>query len=223
MAKLLVFDLDGTLVDSLGDLHSALTRAFGTLGHPLPSREATNIAIGDGAGLLVRRQLPEGYSEVEFQEAFRSFRREYNGRACEETTLYPGVREFFAALASRSERPRLAVLTNKPQIPAHALLEHFCLFELGVEWLVGGDTFATRKPDPEGLLWLMEQAGVSAAETAMVGDGAADQGVARAVGTEFVALESGYGNPDAFTERPAGAYPGFAAFARAWLASSLRN
>jgi len=223
MAKLLVFDLDGTLVDSLGDLHSALTRAFGTLGHPLPSREATNIAIGDGAGLLVRRLLPEGYSEVEFQEAFRSFRREYNGRACEETTLYPGVREFFAALASRSERPRLAVLTNKPQIPAHALLEHFCLFELGVEWLVGGDTFATRKPDPEGLLWLMEQAGVSAAETAMVGDGAADQGVARAVGTEFVALESGYGNPDAFTERPAGAYPGFAAFARAWLASSLRN
>ena len=49
------------------------------------------------------------------------------------------------------------------------------------------------------------------------GDGAADQGVARAAGTEFVALESGYGNPDAFAERPAGAYPGFAAFAKAWL------
>ena len=215
--KLLVFDLDGTLVDSLGDLHSALTRAFGTLGYPIPSREATSLAIGDGAGLLVRRLLPEGSTDVEFQEAFRGFRQEYDGRACEETTLYPGVREFFAALASRPERPRLAVLTNKPQIPSHALLEHFGLYELGVEWLVGGDTFATRKPDPEGLLWLIAQAGVSAAETVMVGDGAADQGVARAAGTEFVALESGYGNPDTFAERPAGAYPGFAAFAKAWL------
>jgi phosphoglycolate phosphatase len=217
LVKLLAFDLDGTLVDSLGDLHSALVRTMRALGHPLPSLEATGLAIGDGAGLLVRRLLPEGCTEAEFQEAFLGFRREYNGRACEETTLYPGVREFFAVLASRPTRPRLAVLTNKPEAPAHAILKHFGLFELGVEWLVGGDTFATHKPNPEGLLWLMGQAGAKPAETAVVGDGAADQGVARAVGAEFIALESGYGNPEAFAERPADAFPGFAAFAKAWL------
>ncbi len=218
--KLLAFDLDGTLIDSLNDLHSALVRALSSLGFPPPSSDAVRLAIGDGAGLLVRRLLPADVTEEKMQAAFQRFRAEYRDHACDASVLYPGVPEFFAELSQRPGHPHLAVLTNKPEIPARAILEHFGLFARGVEWLVGGDTLESHKPDPAGLHLLMKKAGATPETTVMVGDGAADQGVARNAGARFIAIQSNYGNPNAFIDRPKDACS-FEEFAENWLARKL--
>lgn len=217
-AKLLVFDLDGTLVDSLPDLHGALNRTFAALGIPEVSMRQVQIAIGDGATILVQRLLPPGASPSLLETALERFRQEYDSHACDRTILYPGVREFLRALAKRPERPRLAILTNKPHVPSVLIAEHFGLPELGIEWIVGGDSLATRKPDPQGLRWLMERAGTAPGETLMIGDGPADAGAAQAAGVPFAALECGYGDSLSVRDFPfASIHASFAGFARDWL------
>jgi len=217
-AKLLVFDLDGTLVDSLPDLHGALNRTFAALGVPEVSMRQVQSAIGDGATILVQRLLPPSASPALLETALERFRQEYDSHACDRTILYPGVREFLKALAARPEPPRLAILTNKPHTPSVLIAAHFGLPELGIEWIVGGDTFTTRKPDPQGLRWLMEQAGTTPAETLMIGDGPADAGAAQAAGVPFAALECGYGDNLSVRDYPyANIHSSFADFARDWL------
>lgn len=174
-------------------------------------------AIGDGATILVQRLLPPAAPAL-LETALERFRQEYDSHACDHTILYPGVHEFLQALAARPERPRLAILTNKPHIPSVLIATHFGLPELGIEWIVGGDTFATRKPDPAGLRWLMEQAGTTPAETLMIGDGPADAGAAQAVGVPFAALECGYGDNLSVRDFPyTSIHSSFADFARDWL------
>ncbi|MEN9354504.1 MAG: Phosphoglycolate phosphatase [Fibrobacterota bacterium] len=218
--KLLVFDLDGTLVDSLPDLHGALNRTFRALSLPEVTPRQVQIAIGDGATILVQRLIPPESSPELLAQALELFRQEYDAHACEETFLYPGVLEFLDALKTRPNAPRLAILTNKPEAPSHLIAEHYGLKERGIEWVIGGDTLPTRKPDPMGLRWIMEQAGVTPEETLMIGDGPADAGAAQNAGVPFAALECGYG--DSLSVR---AYPhvtlhtSFAEFAKAWLSS----
>lgn len=215
-AKLLVFDLDGTLVDSLPDLHSSLNRVFGKLDLPLVSAEQVRKAIGDGATILVQRLIPPGSAPEVLSRALEAFREDYDAHACDETFLYPGVAAFLERLRDMPEGPHLAVLTNKPEAPSHIILEHFGLYARGIEWLVGGDTLSTRKPDPEGLRWIMSQAGVTAAQTLMVGDGPADAGAALAAGVPFVALQCGYGE-SLLVDSPQGHnFPDFESFAKVW-------
>lgn len=217
-AKLLVFDLDGTLVDSLPDLVSSLNRTFEALALPLVTPRQVQTAIGDGAMLLVQRLMPEGSSPEQVAKALEHFRLEYDSHACDETLLYPGVTEFLQALKALPKTPRLAILTNKPEAPTRIIASHFGLEELGIEWIVGGDTLSTRKPQPEGLRWLMEQAGVSPEETLMIGDGPADGGAAQAAGVPFAALACGYGESLSVEGYPrVSLHTSFAEFAKEWL------
>jgi phosphoglycolate phosphatase len=215
-AKLLVFDLDGTLVDSLPDLHSSLNRVFAKLEMPLVDTDQVRKAIGDGATILVQRLIPPGSSLETLAMALEAFREDYDAHACDETFLYPGVAAFLERLRDMPDGPHMAVLTNKPEAPSHIILDHFDLYARGIEWLVGGDTRSTRKPDPEGLQWIMAQAGVTPSQTLMIGDGPADAGAAKAAGVAFVALQCGYGET-LLVDSPEGHnFPDFESFAKAW-------
>lgn len=185
--KLLVFDLDGTLVDSRIDLCNSVNA---TLTHfdqrPLPK---TIIAayIGDGVHALVRRALahthatdPHNDDYVEAGVAW--FIDYYRIHKLDFTYVYPGVIEAITAIRLRHPNLPMAVLTNKPVIPSREICRHFG-FDQFCFAIYGGNSFQTKKPDPEGLLTLIAEAGVTAAETVMIGDSHVDVETARAAGT----------------------------------------
>lgn len=173
--RLLVFDLDGTLIDSGADLCAsvnAMLRHFNRL--PLAD---TLIAtyIGDGAARLVGRALGEPTDPAFLDAAVTYFLDYYREHKLDHTYVYPGV---FASLDSllfdvRGRRRSMAVLTNKPIGPSQAICDALGLSPYFFR-IYGANSFATKKPNPEGLLALMEEAGVTAEETLMIGDSDVD-------------------------------------------------
>lgn len=190
--KLLVFDLDGTLVESLPDLHAAVNLALADHGQPSRTIVQVREAIGDGARLLVARCMPPGSDDASIDAVWTSFRAHYL-RCCRDGSfLLPGVEAFLQARSADAPRPRMAILTNKPQAPTDLLVRHFGLGRW-IDRAVGGDTPVGRKPDPAGLLELMTESDASPGTTLMIGDGPADLAVAQAAGVPAVLLSTGYG------------------------------
>ena len=186
---LLVFDLDGTLIDSrhdLADAANALIVEGG--GQPLPV-DAITAMVGEGAPLLVRRALKAAGLDLDLREALPRFLELYDERLLVHTRLYDGTREALETLASRAT---LAILTNKPQHPTERILEGLGIAPF-FRWVIGGDTPHGRKPDPGGLNHLMTLAGTATADTVMVGDSAIDLRTARAAGTRICLVRYGFG------------------------------
>jgi phosphoglycolate phosphatase len=186
---LVVFDLDGTLVDSSRDLAAALNETLGRLrpGTPALSLEAVRSMIGDGALKLVERALrASGLSEAP-REVLPVYFDCYRPRLLDQTHLYPGVLEALEALASR----HLAVLTNKPGDFSRAILEG-----LGVarffRRIYGGGDLPAKKPDPIGLQRLLAEAGATPFQAVMVGDSAIDVRTGRAAGVRTVGVRYGF-------------------------------
>lgn len=177
--KLVVFDLDGTLIDSALDLVLAVnaTRAHYGLAELPPETIASY--VGNGAPALIRRSMGEGYSDEELAAALEVFVHCYRAHALDHTVLYPGVRGTLRVL--RQAGVQCAVLTNKPVRISKEILDGLGLREMFFE-VYGGNSFHSKKPDPEGLLRLMEQAGCSPEETLMVGDSRVDIETARNAG-----------------------------------------
>jgi len=190
--RLLVFDLDGTLIDSRQDLCNSVNATLENFGmKPLPD-EIIASYIGDGAATLIRRALAipgellpgmKPGDEAFFQEAFEFFLRYYRAHKLDYTYVYPGV---FASLEALKFLPdgtprSMACLTNKPFGPARAICDALGLSPYFFS-VYGGDTFATKKPDPLGLQTLMTEAGASPEETLMVGDSDVDVKTARNAG-----------------------------------------
>jgi phosphoglycolate phosphatase len=181
--RLLVFDLDGTLIDSRVDLCNSINAMLEHLGKPTLPGEVIASYIGDGASMLVRRALgdPEGDVEDEqyVTEALVYFLDYYRIHKLDFTYVYPGVEE--ALLAIRAAHPDLpmAVLTNKPVNPSREICAHFGLDRFFFQ-NYGGNSFHTKKPDPHGLLALIAEASaligepVSPSETVMIGDSDVD-------------------------------------------------
>ena len=175
--RLLVFDLDGTLIDSKRDLVeavNAMLRGFG-----LPGQEPEQIAsyIGDGAGMLVRRALEaEGADPGLAEPALEAFLAYYREHLLDHTLPYPGVLDQLRLLPGKK-----AVLTNKPVHASREICKGLGLSEFFFE-VYGGNSFATKKPDPEGLFRLMAEAGVRPAQTVMIGDSDVDVRTAGAAG-----------------------------------------
>jgi len=193
LPKLAMFDLDGTLVDSVPDLAAAVDRMLGQLGREPAGIERVRLWIGNGAAVLVRRALAgdmrhEGVDDGEAERALALFMRAYADNHSL-TSVYPGVPETLDWL--REREVRLALITNKP---ARFLPE--LLADKGLDgyfqWVVGGDTLPQQKPDPAALFWVMERAGVTADEALFVGDSRNDVLAARAAGVACVALSYGY-------------------------------
>jgi phosphoglycolate phosphatase len=190
--RLVVFDLDGTLIDSRKDLANSINYMLVQFGRqPLPE-EIIATYIGDGAGMLVRRALGDPDDESLVNNALDSFLAYYREHKLDYTYVYPGVFESLDALRTMPDgSPRaLAVLTNKPIGPSLAICKALELSPYFFQ-IYGGNSFATKKPDPEGLNTLIREARVSPEETVMIGDSDVDILTARRAGTYVIGCKFG--------------------------------
>jgi phosphoglycolate phosphatase len=187
--RLIVFDLDGTLIDSRRDLADSTNEMLGAYGAaPLPADQVA-MMVGEGARVLVERALHASGLYPDVSEALRRFREIYDERLLHHTRPYAGIPEIVKSLHVTAV---LAVLTNKPEAPTRRLLDAFDLSQ----WfsrVIGGDSAYARKPDPAGLNALMSESGVPASSTWLVGDSMIDVETARRAGCRMCVVRYGFG------------------------------
>jgi phosphoglycolate phosphatase len=189
LIDLVVFDLDGTLVDSGRDLTTGVNRMLGWCGAP-PLPEAAVIGmVGDGASVLVRRALEAAGVDPGYPGAYERFLAAYDECLLECTRPYDGIPEVLAQLDAGR---RLAVLTNKPTDATTRILEALELRRYFTS-VIGADTPHGRKPDPAGLFHLIREAGATPAVTLLVGDSPIDLETARRAGTHVCLARYGFG------------------------------
>jgi phosphoglycolate phosphatase len=187
----LVFDLDGTLIDSRRDLATAVNRTREELGlAPLALAEIVGM-VGEGARRLVEKALGAAVPPDRFEEVFRRYLEHYGAVLLDTTQPYDGIPEALARLAARYP---LAVLTNKPEDLSRAVLDGLGLLRHFQE-LLGGDTLPSRKPDPDGLRELARRLSVPPEDVLLVGDSAVDAATARAAGARFALVTWGFPRP----------------------------
>jgi phosphoglycolate phosphatase len=198
-ARIVVFDLDGTLVDSSRDLASAVNAALAAVapGTPPLPLDVVRSFIGEGAGRLISRALAQAGLHHAPEAVLPVFLECYSRCLLETTRPYPGIVEALDALRPRA----LAVLTNKPGAMSRVILEGLSLAGR-FRAVYGGGDVPSRKPDPEGLQRLLAEAGVPAAEAVLVGDSAIDVLTARAAGVRSVGVTWGFDRASLDREPP---------------------
>lgn len=182
MTRLAIFDLDGTLVDSVDDLAASVNHALGAVGLPARTRDEIRSFVGNGARVLLERSI--GDRPDLLGPALAAWRAHYEEHLLDLTRPYPGIAEALAGAG----RP-LAVLTNKPGPMARRILEGLGLARHFAAVLGGGE--APPKPDPSGARALLERAGARAGDVVLVGDSPVDAETARNAGIAFVAVTWG--------------------------------
>ncbi|MGH9523778.1 MAG: HAD family hydrolase [Terriglobales bacterium] len=203
--KLLIFDLDGTLIDSRTDLVNSVN---GMLRHfarkELPA-EVVATYIGDGAPMLVRRALGDPVDDHYLQDALMFFLDYYREHKLDHTIVYDGI---FPALDALRDGRVMSVLTNKPVNPARAIVEALGLGKFFAQ-VYGGNSFPTKKPDPMGAVQLMREFGARPEETVMIGDSSNDVVTGRNTGMWTVGCTYGFSPhtlkqapPDVLVDRP---------------------
>ncbi len=188
--KLFIFDLDGTLIDSLEDLKHSVNHAFSTMDLPEQSSDQVRMAIGNGALRLIEELLPENAQHLK-DEAFNLFLMHYNEHCSERTVIYEGVREYLTQL-SENPKVHIALLTNKPEEPTRIILDKLnlaCHFEL----VIGGDTLPTRKPNPSGIIHAMNHFKITEEHTIMIGDSLPDIAAAKGANVRSIGISGGFG------------------------------
>jgi len=197
LKELLIFDLDGTLIDSKRDLADSVNAMRVHLGEPLLADETVYSYVGNGAPVLVRRALP-GRDEEEIERGLRFFLEYYRDHMLDATTLYPGVREGLDQLLAADVK--MAVLTNKPVRFSEHLIKG-----LGLEGhffrIYGGNSFEEKKPHPRGIELLMEESGIGREQTIMIGDSAVDVMTARNAEVRACGVSWGF-QPETFAAAP---------------------
>lgn len=183
-----IFDLDGTLVDTVPDLQGAVNAMLAARGYPALSSDQIRSFVGNGVPEMVRRTMARvAAPEAEFAQWHDDFTARYEAAVCDLSHPYPGVIEALDILAAAGHR--LGICTNKPQGLAEDLLEALDLAErFGA--VLGGDTEFGRKPAPEGLIEVRHRLGGGPA--VMVGDTIADTQAARAAGLPVLFFSEGY-------------------------------
>jgi phosphoglycolate phosphatase len=201
LPRLVMFDLDGTLIDSVPDLAAAVDRMLLEMGRPPAGLEAVRHWVGNGAQVLVRRALAGGqeHQSVDDEEAERGlelFMQAY-ADSHELTVVYPGVRDTLKWLSKQGVE--MALITNKPERFVAPLLDQM---KIGrhFRWIIGGDTLPQKKPDPAALLFVMQMANVSPEQSLFVGDSRSDVQAAKAAGVQCVGLTYGYNHGRPITD-----------------------
>jgi phosphoglycolate phosphatase len=191
-APVALFDLDGTLVDSVPDIHAALDRMMARLGRPGFGRVEVTAMIGDGVRALVERALAARGLGFD-QAVLEGFGADYTAHAAEATALFPGIAEVLEGLEKAGWR--MAICTNKPAKATAALLG---ALGIGGRFAAvgGGDSFLVRKPDPGHLLATLRAAGGEVSRAVMVGDHRNDVLAARGAGVPCLFAGWGYGAPE---------------------------
>ena len=197
-AKLLIFDLDGTLIDSREDLANSINAMLIHFGKKELPHEVIASYIGDGAPMLVRRSLGDPDDESFVPDAVLYFMSWYREHKLDNTYVYDGVKEALNAIqksrdgasAEGMQPLKMAVLSNKPVGPSRAIVEALGLGQYFFQ-VYGGNSFHTKKPDPTGVQALLEEAGAAAEETVIVGDSDIDVLTARNSGIYSVGVTYG--------------------------------
>jgi phosphoglycolate phosphatase len=193
-----IVDLDGTMIDTVGDFEQALARTLAELGLRPVDRAFITRTVGRGSMHLLRQTLAQAGGAPELIEAaWTHYQRHYADINGQHADVYPGVLEGLVAM--RAHGWRLACVTNKPRAFALALLEAKGLLPL-FEHVFGGDSFERHKPDPLPLIKTCEALGTAPARTLMVGDSSNDCEAARAAGCPVVLVSYGYNHGEPVAE-----------------------
>ena len=189
-----IFDLDGTLVDSAPDICNAINAHLATLQRRALTLEEVKAAVGDGAMLLVERALAltgQRPTHDGLVDHVQDFIRIYRNIAADPTQIYPGVTATLEDLTARDVA--LGICTNKPEVATHKLLDDLRLKHY-FHGIAGGDTFQVHKPNPDHLRGVIAMMGVAVAESVMVGDSPNDLAAAQGLGIPCIMVDYGYGS-----------------------------
>jgi phosphoglycolate phosphatase len=190
MPRLVVFDLDGTLIDSRRDLTDSANEMLVGYGASALSEEAIGQMVGSGAAQLVASALAASHVDAPLEEALARFLASYDSRLTNHTRPYPGIPELLDEL--RAEHVKMALLTNKPLEASVRILDALRLAEY-FRMRVGGDGPWPRKPAPDGLWFLMKEESAGRADTVLVGDSTVDLQTARNAGVRICLARYGFG------------------------------
>lgn len=199
MKTTIIFDLDGTLLNTLGDLRAAANTALRLRGLPPRSMEEIRRFVGNGVRNLMRRCLPAGSSDEEIDAALADFKRYYADHLCDTTVPYDGIPELLSILRKRGMK--VAVLSNKLDSASQELIRRY--FRGKVDVVFGEHEGVPRKPDPTSCRMVMEQLGVRPAEVLYVGDSGVDMQTARNAGLTAVGVTWGFRSREELIENGA--------------------
>ena len=194
---LLIFDLDGTLIDSSKDLALSVNATLRDAGRVELDPAVIHSYVGNGAAVLVKRAFGPDASDEVVAEGLAFFLKFYRAHALEHTRLYPGIRE---AVTTLGKSHTMAVLTNKPARISFDIVDALGLGRQFVR-VYGGDSLSAKKPDPIGILTLMGETGTEPDQTLMIGDSGVDIQTARNAGVKSCGVMWGF-QPEGFKIDP---------------------
>ena len=196
MKHAVIFDLDGTLLNTLGDLRAATNHALEVRGLPPHSMEEIRQFIGNGIRLLIRRAMPEGTPEAEIDAALDDFKAYYAAHIHDRTVPYDGIPQLLTALRKRGIK--VAVLSNKIDSASQQLIEYF--FPGKTDVVFGEHVGVPRKPDPTSCRMVMQQLGVQPEQVLYVGDSGTDMQTAKNTGLYAVGVTWGFRSKEVLLE-----------------------
>lgn len=190
--EVLLFDLDGTLVDSATDLHRAMNMSLNALQLPTVTEAQVRVWVGKGTALFCQSTLQHLTGKVDpaqQQQLLDTFLKIYNADPCVETQPFDGIAEFLEW--GLAQKKTMICVTNKPELPARAIVDHLGMNHYFAD-VIGGDRFEERKPHPRQLLHCVEQYAQSKDQVLMIGDSSNDVEAARRAGIDCVVVSYGY-------------------------------
>jgi len=209
--KLVIFDLDGTLIDSRLDLVHSVNAALRHIGRPALPEDVIASYVGDGAPVLIQRALGgETIDEGLVRKGLEFFLTYYREHKLDHTTVYPGIVEALTAIqnSANGTQRKMAVLSNKPVGPSRAIVDALGLGRFFAQ-VYGGNSFASKKPEPEGAINLLQESGARADQAVIVGDSHTDVETGRNAGLWTVAVTYGFAphtladqHPDMLVDHP---------------------
>lgn len=199
MKHAVIFDLDGTLLNTLGDLRAATNHALEVRGLPPHSMEEIRQFIGNGIRLLICRAMPEGTPEAEIDAALDDFKAYYAAHIHDRTVPYDGIPQLLTALRKRGIK--VAVLSNKIDSASQQLIEYF--FPGKTDVVFGEHVGVPRKPDPTSCRMVMQQLGVQPEQVLYVGDSGTDMQTAKNAGLYAVGVTWGFRSKEVLLEHGA--------------------